>query len=454
MSGTAEPASEGQGRRSRLDEFIANPRRAMWTVAGPMMIGFAVHAVYGVVDAAFIGRLGAEALAAATYVGPLFMIAIALTNGVATGITAVLAQAIGRRDSEAADHVASNGLGLALVLGLFLTAAGLLAGQSLVPLLGAEGKTAELTWQYFLPICAAMPLFFFSSAIRAVLNGEGNARTPMIILSMATLINLVCDPIFIFSLGLGIRGAALATVLAQLFALTAFIYVVLIRHRTFSRFRLSLIPPTARLILPMLSIGLPAAGSILVMGAGMALTNRVLAEFGQVAVAGYGAGTKVDMIVALPVLGLASAAITVVGMFHGAGHHELVRFTALYTYRWAITAALVLGISAFLASRPVIGLFVSDPYALEVGRVYLCFMVFAYPMMAVGMTSGRVLQGVGKGVPAFLITLLRVLVVGLPAAYVAVYLFDAPIHAVWICLICGGIVSNVVAVLWVRRQVW
>ncbi len=443
-----------ENRKSRLDEFIANPRRALWSLAAPMMAGYTVHALYAVVDAAFIGRLGAVSLAAATFAGPLFMICVALANGVSTGITAVLARAIGSRDSARADHVASNGLGLGLGLGTGLAIVGLTIGLRMMPVLGAEGEVAALAWQYLEPLCMAMPLFFISSAFRAVLHGEGDSRTPMVVLAIATMLNLILDPVFIFTLDLGIRGAALASVAAQTFSLLTFGYLVLIRHRTFSRFRLSLMAPSWHMVAPILKIGVPAAGSILIVSVGMGLFNRVVAEFGDIAVAGFGAGTKVDMVVVLPIMGLASASVTMIGMFKGAGRTDLLRATALHTYRAALSTAIVIGVTAFLASRPVIGIFVSDPEALAIGCRYLSFMAFAYPLMAIGMTSGRLLQGLGQGLPALLISVLRVLIIGAPLAYVAVFCLAAPLEAVWASMIFGGLISNIAAIWWVRRQLW
>ncbi len=112
--------------KSRLEAFIANPRRAIWTLAGPMMAGYLVHALYSVVDTIFIGRIGPSALAAGTFIMALFFIAIALSNGFATGVTAMVAQAIGRRDREGANHVASNSLSMGVGIGIILGILGLL----------------------------------------------------------------------------------------------------------------------------------------------------------------------------------------------------------------------------------------------------------------------------------------------------------------------------------------
>jgi len=419
-----------------------------------MMAGFAVHALYSIVDAAFIGQLGPEALAGATYVGALFFVAIALSNGLASGVTALLAQAVGRHDADGAERLASGGLGIGLAVGALLCVVGLTGGPLIIPLLGAEGKTADLAWEYFQVLSAGMPLFLTSTSIRAVLNGEGDARTPMVVMAISTAINLTLDPIFIFALGLGVRGAALATLVAAGFSLGAFSYVAFVRRRTFSRFRARLILPRLAVLGPVARIGVPAAATYFVMSVGMALTNRVLSVFGHEAVAGYGAAHKVDLLVALPVLGLAGASMTVIGMFAGAGRSDLVRATALYVYRAALIAAGGLGVAAYLAAPLVIGVFTEDATAIEVGSVYLTFALFTYPLTSIGMVSGRVLQGIGYGLPSLVITITRVLGVAIPGAYVAVYAFGAPIEAVWIAMIASTLVADALAVGWVRAKAW
>ena len=451
-----DAASSRQDTRNagRLNQFLAAPRRAVWTMAAPMMAGMAVHTLYIIADTAFIGTLGTEALAAATFVGPVFFLMIALTMGLSTAVTALVAQAVGRRDAVGADQVAGTAMSFGVVVGCGMTVLGLSTGPTLLLHLGASGQNAALAWQYFQIICLVVPLFFVSSIFRSVLTGEGNARTPMLVLAGTTLLNIVLDALFILVLDLGLRGAALATGTSVLVSLTTFAYLILKRHTTYVRFRLPHLMPSRPVLKRLLGLAAPTAAGMVVMSIGGLLLNRLLAGFGEVAVAAYGAASKVDMIVALPIMGLAGAAVSIVGMFSGAGRVDLVRSTALYTYRWAVLLASLIGISAYLGSSAILGIFTTDAEAIAIGHTYLGFMVLAYPMMAFGMTSGRLLQGTGHGLPSLVITSFRVLIVGIPLAYATVLLLDAPIEAVWASVLTGGMCSTVLSVWWVRRLIW
>ena len=421
-----------------------------------MMAAFSTHSFYMVFDMMFIGRLGSSAMAAAQFVGALFFAVIALNIGFTTGVTAVIARAVGQRNHVLAERTAANAMGMGLLLGIVIAGTGYMAAPVIIPMLGATGETTTLALEYFEVLCIGMLFMFVSGAIRAVLNGEGDAKTPMVVAVVGTITNLVFDPIFMFVLDFGIRGAAMATVLSQTYTISAYCYVAFIKKRSYIPFSWSLdrLRPRAHLIGPIFRIGFPAAVGQISMSVGSMFYNRLIAAFGQAAVAGYGAGSKIDMIVALPIIALAGAVMSVVGMFVGAGRHDLVRKVILYAFKTSLLITSVFCVAAYFASSHIIRIFTDDPDAIEVGHVYLRYMVFAYPLMAVGVTSGRVLQGLGQGIPPLIITVLRVLLIGVPISYVAVHSFSAPIEVIWISMIGASLLADILAIHWIRHFGW
>ncbi|MGY8799763.1 MAG: MATE family efflux transporter [Longimicrobiales bacterium] len=438
----------------RLQQFLSNPRKALWVMALPMIAGMTVHTIYIIADTAFIGTLGTDALAAATFVAPLFFVIVAVTNALGTAVTALVAQAVGRQEEGGSDAAVGTALSVGVSAGVVMGVVGLLVGRRLLALLGAEGNVVQLGWEYFAIISAFLPLFFVSAVLRSILAGEGDARTPMLVLAIATVMNIALDALFILRMDMGIKGAALATILAVALSTTIFSVLLLRRKVAFVRLRLAALLPTREPLLQLFGLAAPIAGSMLIMSAGSMLYNWMLSDFGSIAVAAYGAASKVDMIVVLPIFGLSGAAVTVVGMFAGAGRADLVRSTALYTYRWAITLSVGVGAVAFVSSGPILQVFTDDPTAISMGATYLGFMIFSYPMMAVGMTTGRLLQGVGHGYPALLLTTLRVLLLGVPGALLAIHVFGQGIQGVWMGILGGGVGATILSVILVRRLVW
>lgn len=445
------PAAE-----NRIDEFLDSPRRAVWRLAVPMMAGFAAHSVYLAADMAFIGCLGPSALAGAQFVSALFFTVVALNIGFSTGVTAVIARAVGRRDAEGAALSASNAMRFGLIAGVVAAVICFFGGPYIIPLLGAEGDSLTLGIQYFEVLTVGMAVMFFSGAVRAVLTGEGDAATPMTIVLISAGLNIVLDPIFIFVLDFGIRGAAAATVAAQLFSLAAFCYAAFFRRKSYITFKWSIgrAFPHSTFIFSILKIGLPAAFGQLIISFGTIFYNRVIAAFGETAVAGYGAASKVDRLVLLPIMALAAAELSAVGIFAGAKRWDLVRSSILFVFKLALGITLFLCAVAYFWSFKIVGVFTDDIHASAVGHVYLRYMVLAYPLAAVGILSGRILQGLGRGLPPLVITTTRVLLIGVPCSYIAVYLFGASLETVWRAMITGGIVSAAAGVFWVRHVAW
>jgi len=438
----------------RLEAFIARPRRAVWIVGAPMMAGMLLHVIYSVVDTAFVGRLGPQALAGLTVVFPLFFVMIAISNGIGTGITVLVAQAIGRRDAEAAERVASTALALGLVMGALFALGGLLGGEWMLRRLGASAEVTTAAWHYFAVLAAGAPIFFTSTNLRFVLTGEGDARTPMYVMAFVTLLNIGLDPIFIFTLGLGIRGAAAATVLAASTGLIAYLYLLLVRRRNVVRLRASYLWPRWQTVVEVLRIGVPSSLAQLAMALGALLMNRAVASYGDAALAGFGIGSRINTIVGMPILGLAGGSVAVIGMFAGAGRVDLIRSTTAYVFRWAVGIATVLGVLAWGGSGVILRVFTDDVATLAIGQHYLLYMLFVYPMMGFGMTAARLLLGIGYPMLSLLITTVRLLLVAVPVAYVAVFWLGTPIDGAWVGLIAGALISTILAGFLVRSVIW
>lgn len=455
---TEKPTTAAGGDRvSRLDIFIANPRRALWGMAIPIMAGMFLHIAYNIVDAAYLGNYGGDSdvLAAMPFIRPIFFVMVALTSGLGTGITAVVATAIGKRSHEEADRACSNAISLMLTLGVVYCVVGLLFGRLVIDTMRPPAAQGEYAWQYCEIIFWSAPLFFFGTAIRMALTGEGDARTPMMVLAVGILINIILDPIFIFTLDLGIQGAAWATLVSQGAASLGLAYLFFFRKRSFLRFSVRGMRPDGPTLRGIFGIGLPTSAGQLLMAVGAGFLAGYVGSYGASASAAYGVGFQFDMLVGLPILALATGAVTVIGMFRGAKRVDLIRSTTAYTIRAAIVIGLLLGASVWVLSPIVLPLFMpTDPEGVAVGTQYLSFMVCVYPLMAIGMACGRILQGLGRGMPALLITFIRVIGLAVPGAAIVVLVLDWPIAGIWGALLTSALVAATVAVLWIRHAVW
>ena len=185
---------------SRIESFLENPSKALWTLAIPIMFGMGIHTLYNLIDMIFIGRLGGSAIAGVAFNMPIFFLMLGLTMGLGSGITSAIARYIGEKNKEKADNSADHALFLATIISFFFTIAGVIYGRDILIILGAEGDILSLGYDYLAYIVLGLPFMVFSGFFRSILAGEGDMKFPMMIAGLGTVLNIILDPIFIFDL--------------------------------------------------------------------------------------------------------------------------------------------------------------------------------------------------------------------------------------------------------------
>lgn len=435
---------------SRLTQFLDDPARALWVLALPIMVGMGIHMVYTIVDLIFIGRLGGDAITAVAFNMPLYFVVMGLTMGLGSGVTAAIARAIGARDKQRADNSAEHGVVIGLVVAAFFMVGGLLFGRSLLSLLGTPDALLDTAWSYLHVLCWGMGFMVLSIIFRSILAGEGDMKLPMMIAGFGTLLNIVLDPLFIFVLDLGVRGAAMATVASQAVVFLVFIYMLFVREHAYVRFRLRDFKLSPALLGNILRIGVPASLAMLIMAFGQASLNWVLINYSPDTVAAYQIAGRIDMLIFLPVMAIANGLVTLVGMFHGAQRPDRVRYIVRYglTRTVLITAAGSLVI--YLTAPWLAAAFTSEGEIRSLVVDYLRIICFTYPLVAIAMPSGRIMQGLGWGTPMLVITSTRVLLLAAPLAAFFTLVLDKPVEWVWYAVVLSTLVAAIVGLLWMR----
>ena len=433
---------------SRVQEFLANPHKALWKLSMPILGGMVLHTLYSVVDMMFVGWVGPDSVTALAFNMPLVFFAMGITMGLSTGATAVVAQAIGGRDRVRADNTAEHAVILGLTIGIPMAAFGLVFGPQMLQILGAEGEVKRLAWSYFQVICWGMLFSVLSAFFRGILAGEGDTMRPMIVMSGGMVLNMILDPIFIFGLDMGVRGAAFATVASQVAVFVVLAYLIFIRRITFVRFRLRYFKWQLGILGAIFRIGVPASLSFVFMSAGQGLYNRILSDYSPYAVAAYQIASRVEMIYFMPIIAIATGVVTLTGMFFGAGEYGRLR----EIIRYAIGRSMLIGLAGFAIIIPaapyILQIFKPSAEILDFGVTYLRIIAIIFPFAPVGIISGRAMQGLGKGLPFMVLSFIRVLAVGTPLAIIFTYVLDKSIEWVWVSMISGGLVSMVVGLIW------
>ena len=439
-----------QNKTSRLDGFIDNPSKALWTLAFPIMAGMGIHTLYTIVDMIFIGRLGGDAIAAVAFNMPLFFLVLGLSFGVGSGVTASIARFIGAKDKVNADNTAEHAVALGLIISTILTTLGLIYGEDLLQQLGATESVLPLSWDYLKVSLIGLPFMVFSTFFRSILSGEGDMKLPMAVAGLGTILNIILDPIFIFTLGYGVGGAAMASAISQLIVFLIFVYMLFVKEHAYIRFRMRDFSPSIFIIKDIIRVGLPASMSMIIMAFGQLVFNRILVRFSTDAVAAYQVGGRMDMVIFLPIMAIASALTTLVGMFFGAKEIEKIKFIAKYGIIRSVMVTGVLSIILYIFAPLVVKSFTMDVGIQSIAVTYLRFICLIYPLIAIGMTVGRILQGLGKGLPMLVITSIRILALSAPLALYFIMVLNKSIEWVWYAMIISTIVSVVISVIWLK----
>jgi multidrug efflux pump len=427
-------------------------------MAVPMMIGMTAHMFQNIYDGVLAGRLGMhESMAVLNYGFPFFYLIFAVLNGLSTGATSILARLLGAGE----DARAGNALGQIAWINLGIIAAALLLYPLLLPwYLAAQNappEAAALTWKYLNALFIGLPFTALALVWGSGLRAEGNTRTLMNGMMLGTFSNVILAPFLIFTdfrfagmvfggFGLGVTGAGLASSLGGIL-MALYIGSAYFRGRARIRFRWrpswadrSGARETAR-------VGLPSILSQGLIGVNLAIMTHLAARFGEHAVAAVGIGLRLDVISVFPSLALMVAVLSFTGQNFGAGRYDRVRAGVRTGLVCAAASLLVVGVLVLLLRGPIIGLFQPGPDTAASAFHFLGAISLGYAFVGMGIVASGAFQGLGRGSPFLILTVLRLVLVSAPAAwYFSVHFGERAFHY---APLLSAAFSSTVAVAWI-----
>jgi len=436
-------------KSSRLNEFISNPKKALFTLSVPMMLGMSVQAIYMLIDTAFIGRwVGGDALAGLGIVFPPMFIIMGITFGLGSGATTVIAQSIGEENKQKADNTAEHIIMLGILLSIFFILIGIFFGNTIISSQSSDNNVYLNASDYFYTMLWGTPFMILSIFFRSILSGEGDNMMPMKVLGLGTLINLILDPFFIYYFA--IKGAALATVLSQATVFFIFIYLIIIKDKNYISLDLKNFKFNHQILSNILKIGIPASLSMLIMSVGLFFYNMILSntEFSSSAIAAYSTCHRIEHLFFIPIISLATSMVTLIGMFYGARKNNLLNDLIYFSLKVSITISIIYAVFFLTFSENILSLFTNDDEIINIGVSYFNVFAFAIPFISIGMTCSRAMQGLGKAYPMFIITCLRVIIISCFLAYYFINILNKPIDFAWISILISCIASSIISFLW------
>ncbi|NLI98236.1 MATE family efflux transporter [bacterium] len=454
-SETTASNTPGSINKRRSDLMGSEPiGKLLWQFSLPGVIAMLVNATYNIVDRIFVGGLGPSAIASLTVVFPLQMIIIAIGSGTGIGAASLVSRRLGEGRIDEANTTVGQTLGISIILGALIAIFGLLLGKPLLKLMGASEAIMSDSLAY-LTIILGFSIFNFTNMTgNNLVRAGGHPIVPMVAMISGAAINIILDPIFIYTLKMGVKGAAIATVIAQVIV-TLILFYYLFGNRTDFRVKLRHYIPRFKVWTEIYRIGGPHTLMSLVGSVAMAFVISIAAPFGDQVIAAYGILFSFFQLGFMPCIGISTGALPLIGYNYGAKNYLRVRSTIRRTF--LASMAITTGISVIAITFPealvkLFVLFQKDSSTQDVAgfvklashAMRIAFIGFPFVGPQIAFTS--FFQGTGKGLPSAIIGISRQLLLLVPAVYILTTLFGQ--NGLWFALPISDTLAFIFSAIW------
>ena len=404
-----EHEKENDQKKDRRIYILSREKPALAVVklGVPLIAGMFIMVLYNMVDTYFIGLMRDDyQLAAVNLAYPVMMISIAISNMIGTGASSLIARSLGAEDRAKARHTLTVGFELTIINSLLVTAAGMAFLTAIVRGLGAQSNTFEYTRQYVQVILLGSIFTMGNYTFGQLLRSEGSVRYSVAGMIIGTVVNIILDPVFIFALGLQIRGAAIATILGNAAGMLVSLWIYG-SGKTLLTPSLQYLKPTGEILREIFWVGVPATLETLLTSAAYIVNNNLAVAYGELTVAAMGIAQKILSLGSYIYQGFAAGTQPIMGYNYGAGNYkrmkEVLRAGVMVVSGTELCVMAVYGIFA----PQLIGLFTGSAEVIATGSRVLRTIMCILPFVGAVSMSRTSFQAMGKPQYAFVITLVR-----------------------------------------------
>lgn len=430
-----------------IDLFESAPvPKAVFSLAIPTVLSMIVSVFYNMVDTFFVGQTGnPHQVAAVSVATPVFLFFMAAGNIFGVGGSSFLSRALGEKHYDKVKKISAFCFYGGIVVGI--------AGQLLMfafmrPILqavGTSGNTFEFARQYLSWVACGGPAIVVAGAFTNLIRGEGAAKSSMIGMMSGTVVNIILDPIFILDsfhgipgLGMGVAGAAIATVIGNLVSLAVFLLHVCSKNSVLS-IKPRYFSVRGGILSGVLAIGLPASLVNILMSLSNIVTNKILVSYGDIPVAAMGIAMKANMLVIFVQLGFAMGIQPLIGYNYGARNFARMKSVMKFSMLCVVIAGCTLTGIYFVCTRQIINVFINDQAVIETGIKLLRMLMCSGPFIGIMFVFNFTFQAMGKAIPALVLAASRQGFIFLPMIYLlnAIFHLDGVILAQPIADFCA-----------------
>jgi len=431
--------------------------KTLFKLSWPIMVGNTMQVLYNLADTFWVGKLGADSVAAISVGFPLVFLLISIGGGMTIAGTTLVAQYTGSDNKEMADHAAGQIFSLVIFLSIIFGTAGFIFDRTILGWIGAPANIMNDAVAYLDIIFAGVAFMFIFFVFTALLRGVGDTKTPMKMMVFSTLFNIILDPFLILGWGffpqMGVRGAAIATVLSRALAGLYGIYL-LFEGKKGIKLKAKNLIPDFELQKRIIKLGTPSAAEQSIIALGMTFLMGIVSEFGTLAVAAYGIGNRILSVVMMPMRGLSMATTTMVGQTMGADdadRAEKIAWTAV-GLTFGLMTALILITQVFPAQ--IISVFNDNPEVVNIGVSFLKIVGLSFGFLGVRIVIGGSFRGAGNTVAAMVLAVVALWGFRVPLARLLSEYFQLGTNGIWWGMFMSNLLSAIIGAFWFKKGSW
>jgi putative MATE family efflux protein len=419
----------------------------------PSMIGFAAMVVYQLTDMFWLARVGTAEVAGVTLFGSVAMVLGSINSMVGSGSVAVISRRYGEGDIGGTRNAAEQTVVMKFSIGMVMGLVGYLTIRLILAVMTGDALLVDLGTDYGKIYFLGLPFMFTSYTIYTALRGIGDAPKAMGIMLFSTGLNMILDPLFIIKLGLGVEGAATATVISAICAVSVGVWVMS-SGVTNIRIRLGAFRPDIPVMSRILKIGFPPFLENIARSVSMWLIAVFVAYYGTTIVASYGISMRIVELGIVFAVGLNLGSSAIVGQSMGAGKPDRAAATSSKAALVALGIAVSLSVVEIIFARQIMGLFGKSEAVQAMGSVVLVYFAIGQPFVAVAIALSSAFFGSGNTWPPTITGLLTTWVFQIPLTAVLVYVLNKPAWAIWIVMILTHAIYLGLLIVWFRLGRW
>ena len=394
-------------------------------IAIPASVATLFQTLFNIVDTFFAGKISSEALSALAKSFPIYFILIAASVGVTVGGTSLIANSIGEKNKENILRYFGQTIIYGIVLSVLVTIIGLFFASDIFILMGSSLKVMNLGLEYTNVIFSGSIIFISVVALNSLLHAEGDTKTFRNVLILSFFLNIFLNPLFIFGFGpipaMGMTGIGIATIICQIIAFLLLLNKI-IKSKTIKKISLKYFYPNISFLEKIFYQSAPISAALFMISIGNFIILAYISRYGEPAVAGYGSATRFEQILLLPVLGLNTAIISIVGQNFGANEYLRVKQSYYQAIAYGTIIMIIAGSIVFFSADKIVSFFTNDVVVINYGTAYLKISALIFPAYPIYFISNGFFMALKKASYAMNLNIIRNVLLPIPTIFFAIFI--------------------------------